>query len=62
MTDEGNRILDVAIPEDRDIAEVVADIERWAGVVETGFFPREAGEAVIASSEGVRRIVRKVPV
>ena len=62
MTDEGNRILDVAIPEDRDIAEVVADIERWAGVVETGFFPREAGEAVIASQDGVRRIVRKVPV
>ncbi|MFN2443341.1 MAG: ribose-5-phosphate isomerase RpiA [Thermoanaerobaculia bacterium] len=62
MTDEGNRILDVSIPEGRDIADVVAEIERWAGVVETGFFPREAGEAVIASAEGVRRVVRNVPV
>jgi ribose 5-phosphate isomerase A len=62
MTDEGNRILDVRIPEGRDIGEVVSDIERWAGVVETGFFPREAGEVVIASEEGVRRMVRMVPV
>lgn len=56
VTDEGNRILDVRVPADRDIAEVVAWIREHAGVVETGFFPNEATEAVIASATSVSRI------
>lgn len=57
-TDEGHVILDVRVPADRDIAGVVDDISEHAGVVETGFFPREASEAIIASSAGIRRMRR----
>src|SRR5215213_6455993 len=39
ITDEGNRILDVRVPQDRDIADLVNEIRALAGVVETGFFP-----------------------
>jgi ribose 5-phosphate isomerase A len=58
ITDEGNRILDVRVPSDRDIADVVARIRECAGVVETGFFATEATEAVIAGAGGVRRMAR----
>jgi ribose 5-phosphate isomerase A len=54
VTDEGHLILDVIVPAERDIAEVVAWIRENAGVVDTGFFPREATEAVIATASGVR--------
>lgn len=56
VTDEGHRILDIRVPERHDIAHVVARIRQWAGVVETGFFPNEATEALIAAAGGVRRI------
>ncbi|HYM63029.1 MAG TPA: ribose-5-phosphate isomerase RpiA [Thermoanaerobaculia bacterium] len=55
ITDEGHVILDVRIPEDEDIAVVVAKIVEQAGVVETGFFPREATEAIIATEKGIVR-------
>jgi ribose 5-phosphate isomerase A len=58
VTDEGNRILDVTIPSDADIADVVARMREHAGVVETGFFPNEATEALIAAPGGVRRMTR----
>jgi ribose 5-phosphate isomerase A len=54
VTDEGHRILDVMIPAGEDIADVVARIRDCAGVVETGFFPHEATDAIIAGSGGVR--------
>jgi ribose 5-phosphate isomerase A len=54
ITDEGHRILDVMVPKNADIADVVARIRDHAGVVETGFFPTEATEAIIAGSGGVR--------
>ena len=56
ITDEGNRILDVRVPESRDIADVVAELRGHAGVVETGFFPTEASEAIIAGATGVYRM------
>lgn len=59
VTDEGNRLLDIRVPAGQDIAEVVARIREYAGVVETGFFPREATEALIASASGVKRMVRR---
>jgi ribose 5-phosphate isomerase A len=59
ITDEGHRILDVRVPEQRDIADVVAEIRQLAGVVETGFFPSEASEALIATPGGVRRMTRE---
>ena len=58
ITDEGHRILDVRIPANQDIADVVARIRNFAGVVETGFFPREASEAIIATATGIRRLQR----
>jgi len=58
VTDEGHRILDVRIPAHQDIADVVARIRDNAGVVETGFFPREATEAIIATASGIRRMKR----
>jgi ribose 5-phosphate isomerase A len=58
VTDEGHRILDVRVPEDRDIASLVSDLRALAGVVETGFFPTEASEALIATADGVRRMTR----
>jgi ribose 5-phosphate isomerase A len=58
ITDEGHRILDIRITEARDIADVVAEIRQLAGVVETGFFPSEASEALIATPNGVRRMTR----
>jgi ribose 5-phosphate isomerase A len=56
ITDEGHRILDVQLSEGRDIADVVSEIRLLAGVVETGFFPTEASEALIATADGVRRM------
>lgn len=58
ITDEGHRILDINVPEGQDIADVVARVRVHAGVVETGFFPLEATEAIIASAEGLRRMTR----
>jgi ribose 5-phosphate isomerase A len=58
ITDEGHRILDVRVPEQTDIAVLVAEIRQLAGVVETGFFPTEASEALIATANGVRRMTR----
>jgi ribose 5-phosphate isomerase A len=59
ITDEGNFILDVMIPKNTDIADVVAQMREHAGVVETGFFPREATEAIIAGAAGIRRERRR---
>lgn len=58
VTDEGHLILDVRIPKTADIADVCGHIREHAGVVETGFFPHEATEAIIAGSESIRRMKR----
>jgi ribose 5-phosphate isomerase A len=58
VTDEGHRIVDVRVPEREDIAGVVARIRECAGVVETGFFPIEATEALIAIGDRIERRVR----
>jgi ribose 5-phosphate isomerase A len=58
VTDEGHRIVDVRVPPNQDIADVVARIRENAGVVETGFFSREATEAIIATGSGIRRMKR----
>lgn len=57
-TDEGNEIIDIRIPEREEIADVIRRVRDHAGVVETGFFPTEATEAMIATREGVRRMTR----
>jgi len=58
ITDEGHRILNVMVPPVEDIGDVVAGIRAHAGVVETGYFPTEATEAIIAGANGLRRMTR----
>jgi ribose 5-phosphate isomerase A len=58
VTDEGNRIMDIRVPPSRDIADLVDDLRRMAGVIDTGFFPTEATDAVIAGSAGIRWMKR----
>jgi len=58
VTDEGHRILDVHVRADQEIADVVARIRALAGVVETGFFPHEATDAIIAGTNGLRTMKR----
>lgn len=58
ITDEGHHIIDVMIPPSTDIADLVAECMDIAGVVETGFFPSEATEAIVAGKSGVRTLRR----
>ena len=58
ITDEQHLIFDVRVPRDQDIADVVAQIREHSGVVDTGFFPTEATEAIIAGPRGIRRMKR----
>ena len=58
ITDEGNRIIDVRIPAETDIADIVTEIRSHSGVIDTGFFPHEATEAIIADENGVWRMRR----
>lgn len=58
ITDEGHMILDLRVPSSLDIADMVARIRDQAGVVETGFFPTEASEAIIAGPNGIRTMKR----
>ena len=58
ITDEQHLIFDVRVPDDQDIADVVARIREHSGVVETGFFPSEATDAIIAGPNGIRRMKR----
>ena len=60
VTDEQHLILDIRVPYSQDIADVVAKIRELAGVIDTGFFPTEATEAIIAGPDGVRRMKRPV--
>lgn len=58
VTDEGNRIVDVSVPAKRDITDLVEELHLTAGVVETGFFPSEATDVIIATSEGIEHKTR----
>ena len=58
ITDEQHLILDIRVPKNQDIADVVETIRKLAGVIDTGFFPTEATEAIIAGPNGVRRMNR----
>lgn len=58
VTDEQHLILDVRLPAGRDMADLVDELRRFAGVVDTGFFPFEATEAIVATPTGPRRLLR----
>jgi ribose 5-phosphate isomerase A len=57
-TDEANVLFDLRIPDGSDLAEIVAQLRELAGVVDTGFFPNEATEAIIAGTNGIRLMKR----
>ena len=59
ITDEQHLILDIQIPKNEDIADVVTRVRELAGVIDTGFFPTEATEAIIAGPSGIRRLTRQ---
>ena len=56
-TDEGHVIIDAGL-NGRDCAEAAAAIRCMAGVVETGYFPTEATEAIIAFPDRIERRTR----
>ena len=58
VTDEQHLILDVKLPAGRDMADLVDELRRCAGVVDTGFFPFEATEAIVATPAGPKRMKR----
>jgi ribose 5-phosphate isomerase A len=62
ITDEQHLIVDIRVPQSQDIADVVARIRELAGVIDTGFFPNEATEAIIAGPNGVRRMRKPLTV
>jgi len=57
-TDGQHLILDVKVPAGRDMADLVDELKRFAGVVDTGFFPFEATEAIVATPAGPKRMRR----
>jgi ribose 5-phosphate isomerase len=59
LTDENHFILDVMVPADVDIGATVEMLREMAGVVETGFFPIEATEVIVAADGGVRVLHRE---
>lgn len=59
VTDEQHLILDIRVPQNQDIADVVTRIRELAGVIDTGFFPTEATDAIIAGPAGIRRLTRQ---
>jgi ribose 5-phosphate isomerase A len=56
VTDEGHHIIDVKIPWSSYIGEIEPRIRECAGVVDTGYFPSEATEALVATADGIKRL------
>ena len=52
VTDEGNHILDCAVPPGHDLAELAAAIKATLGVVEHGLFLGMADEVLLGSPDG----------
>ena len=52
VTDEGHHILDCALPEDADLAELDTQLERVPGVVEHGLFIGMTERALLGTEDG----------
>lgn len=59
ITDDGNRLVDITVPTETDVADLVREICSWAGVIDTGFFPYEATSVIVADEVGTRTLVRE---
>ncbi|MEM7622363.1 MAG: ribose 5-phosphate isomerase A [Planctomycetota bacterium] len=60
ITDNGNLILDVALPEGLNLVEVDDELRRVPGVIEHGLFLDEADEILIEQGDGSIRRLRRV--
>lgn len=58
LTDNGSLIIDVTLPE-CDPAEMAADLNDIAGVVDHGIFLDEAEEIIVETPRGLERMTRK---
>lgn len=56
LTDNGNYIFDVQLPEDTDPAVLERQLKCLLGVIETGFFLGMAERAFVATPSGVREL------
>lgn len=60
LTDNGNIILDVALPPDRDLEELAASLNDVPGIIDHGLFLCEADEVIIdRGAAGVEHRTRK---
>lgn len=59
VTDEGNVIVDVAIPSDADLEIFATSIKMTLGVVEHGLFLDQADEVIIGHTDGSTTIRRR---
>lgn len=57
FTDNGNMILDVVFPKDRDPGTAAEAVRQIPGVLETGFFDRMCSRVLIGTGGGVRELV-----
>ena len=57
FTDNGNMILDVVFPKDRDPGMAAEAVRQIPGVLETGFFDRMCSRVLIGTGGGVRELV-----
>lgn len=59
VTDSGNLILDCALKELGDLAELAAKLNTRAGIVEHGLFLGLASDLIVAGQEGIRHILKQ---
>jgi len=61
ITDNGNLILDVGLPEDENLERLAAQLNGIPGVIDHGLFLTEGDEILIGRDGDVERIVRQTP-
>ncbi|MCB9844720.1 MAG: ribose 5-phosphate isomerase A [Phycisphaeraceae bacterium] len=58
VTDNGNLVLDVGLPEDANLELIAAELNDIPGVVDHGLFLNEADELLIDHDGAIERIIR----
>lgn len=59
VTDNGNYLVDVPVPDDVDIAEFGVELSCTLGVIEHGLFLDQASEAIVGNADGSVRILTR---
>lgn len=60
ITDNGNLIIDVALPPHQNLEELAASLNAIPGVIDHGLFLKEADEIIIEMDHGVERRTREI--